>query len=237
MLSTPTERTTVLVDDPAPLLAASLRLRRIIARQTSATAALVAACASWWALPLGRPSMVATCAALGAIAFVVASVALFFAHERARVYTDQLILTGCRPVHQSTPVVHALARRIARIETSRSRRGLADSLRWRLRLSEATPVPATNHPRAAFMPMTRSERGVYATERELVAAVADRLERAPAEPRALVLLRDVLRRPSQNGEAAAEELRRALLTAARLIDLGSRGPGDLLPAGTGAGRQ
>lgn len=227
----------MLVDDPAPLLAASLGVRRTIARQTLATAALVAACALWWPLPVGRPSMVATCAVLGAIALVVASVALLFAHERARVYTDQLILTGCRPVHQSTPVVHALAQRIARIETSRSRRGLADSLRWRLRLSEAAPMPATNHPRAAFLPMTRSERGVFAAERQLVAAVADRLEQAPAEPRALVLLWDVLRRPSQDGEAAAEELRRALLTAARLIDLGSRGPVDLLPTGPETGRQ
>jgi hypothetical protein len=233
MSSMPTD----LVDDPAPLLVASLGLQRTIVRQALATAALVAACALWWALPLDRPSMVATYAAVGAIALVVASVALFFAHERARVHTDQLILTGCRPVHQSAPVVHALARRIARIETSRSRRGLADSLRWRLRLSEATPVPATNHPRAAFLPMTRSERGVYAAERELVAAVADRLERAPAEPRALVLLWDVLRRPSQDSNAAAEELRRALVTAARLIDLGSRGPVDLLPAGAEAGRQ
>ena len=78
---------------------------------------------------------------------------------------------------------------------------------------------------------------MFAAERQLVAAVADRLEQAPAEPRALVLLWDVLRRPSQSGDAAAEELRRALLTAARLIDLGSRGPGDLLPAGAEAGRQ
>jgi hypothetical protein len=227
----------VLVDDPAPMLAASLGVRRTIARQTLATAALVAACALWWPLPLDRPSIVTTCAALGAIALVIASAALFFAHERARVYTDQLILTGCRPVHQSTPVVHALARRIARIETSRSRRGLADSLRWRLRLSESAPVPATNHPRAAFLPMTPSERGVFAAERRLVAAVADRLERAPAEPRALVLLWDVLRRPSENSDAAAEELRRALLTAARLIDLGDQGPVDPLPTGAEAGRQ
>jgi hypothetical protein len=209
----------VLVDDPAPLLAASLGRRRVVGRQALATAAFVAAAAAWWALPVDRPPMVLTCAVLGAVALGIAALALLGAHERTRGYTDQLILTGCRPVHQGSPVVHALSRRMAGIETSRSRRGLAGSLRWRLRLAEASGLAATNHPRAAFDPLTRSEREVFAAERHLVAAIADRLEHAPVEPRAIVLLWEVLCRPPRNGEAAAEELRQSFRTAARLIGL------------------
>ena len=215
----------MLVDDPAPRLAASLGRRRVVGRQALATAAFVAACAVWLALPVERPSIVVTCAVLGAVALGLAALTLLGAHERARGYTDQLILTGCRPVHQGSPVVHALSRRIAGIETSRSRRSLAGSLRWRLRLAEASSLAAANHPRASFAPMTRSQQQVFAAERELVAAIANRLERAPVEPRAIVLLWDVLCRPPRNGEAAAEELRRTLRTAARLIDLGEPGTG------------
>src|SRR6185437_3692230 len=102
------------------------------------------------------------------------------ARRRAAACADELILTGFACESTRTPVERAIARRAAWLERPRTRHRLAEHLRWRLQLANYT----------------------------LIREMADRLDRGPADPRALVLLWSVVSAPpldrSAVGPAAGE---------------------------------
>ena len=143
-------------------------------------------------------------------------------HEEAIACADELILAGFFGDARRTRIEQAVSRRLCSIETPRARRRLANALRWRLRLADGTTRPSPGYIRAsAFPPLGRSQRRVFLDERLLIAAMADRIEQAPVDPRALVILWGMVTGPPPLDEvdepANAREVRSLLHSAWALI--------------------
>jgi len=127
---------------------------------------------------------------VGSIGLVVELAVGWPKHEEAAECADELIFWGFCGDARRTPVERAVSDRLLSLEKPRSRRRLANDLRWRLKLAEGTARPSPGYIRAsAFPPLGRSQRRVLMGERPLVTKLAARIEQAPVDSRALVILR------------------------------------------------
>ena len=210
--------------DTTRRLANALDAGRTFGRQSAGLLAMVVACSAWilsvpqapepfaWLL-LG----VAACALMLELALTVG------AHRRAAACADELILTGFACESTRTPVERAIARRAAWLERPRTRHRLAEHLRWRLQLAEGSLGVSPGYMRASVdPPLARYERRVLLANYTLIREMADRLDRGPADPRALVLLWSVVSAPpsldrSAAGRAAGEELSARIRLARRIV--------------------
>jgi hypothetical protein len=214
--------------DPTRNLIDALAAQRVIVRQLVALCAFLAACAAWRASPVDAPEpFVGVVLLVGALAMAFDAALAWAKHEEATSLADDLIVGGYVPRGRRSPIERAVAHRRDWVGRPRSRRRLARSLRWRLRLAQGQARPSLGYVRASgFPPLARSERRVLLEELPLVNRLADRIEADRADPTALVLLWSVVSAPpSQEAPArpdAGEQLRRRLLAAARLVGTGAR---------------
>lgn len=171
-------------------LAQVLAGQRAIVDQAVGLGVFVGGCVVWRFCPLREPEpFVGVLLVVGAIAVVIELALVWAKHEEAIVCADELILAGFFGDGRRTRVERAVSRRLCSIETPRARGRLAEALRWRLRLAEGTARPSPGYVRAgAFPPLGRSQRRVLLDERVVVSMMANRLEHAPVDPRALVIL-------------------------------------------------
>lgn len=215
----------MLSSDPTSCLAQSLVKRRVILRQCVALAGVLAGCAAWRLSPLGEPEPYTGCVLLIGSAVLIVDFGIGWVERaRATAYADELILSGfvCRSAR--TPIERAVSDRVVWVEKPRARRRLARDLRWRLRLADGTLRASPGYMRASVLPpLVAYERQALLAEYRRVRDMADRIDRAPADPRALVLLWSVVSTPPSLETAVAsdagDELRRRLRSAAAILDL------------------
>lgn len=204
-------------------LAQVLGAERAIIDQATGLVVFLAGCVVWWLSPIREPEpFVAAVLLLGAIGLLVELAFGWARHEEAVICADDLILAGCSGHARRTPTERAISHRLCSIEKSRSRRRLANALRWRLRLADGTTRPSPGYVRAsAFPPLSRSQRRVLVDESRLVAKMADRIEQESfIDPRALVILsRFVTTLPPLDpmGDRRADEELRSRLRAAWVL--------------------
>jgi hypothetical protein len=209
--------------DPTRNLIDALTAQRVIVRQLVALGSFLGACTAWRVLPVDAPEpFVGALLLVGALATAFAAALAWAKHEDARSWIDDLIVTGYVPRGRRSPIERAVARRRDWVARPRSRRRLAGSLRWRLRLAQGRSRPSLGYMRASGFPtLDRSESRVLLEELPLVNRLADRIETEGADPTALVLLWSVISAPpSQSDDAGAqagEELRHRLQAASRLL--------------------
>lgn len=210
-------------DDPTFRLGRALANERAVAVQAAALGAFLVGCAMWRLSPLHEPEPITGGAlAVGGIVLGVVLLVGWLRHEDAITCVDDVILSGFLTTAHDTPVQRAVAHRLVSIEKPRSRRRLASDLRWRLKLADGTAHPSPGYVRASVLPpLGPAERRVLVDERRLVLELADRLERAPAHPQAVVILWRVVTTPprldADGDRFAGEELRRRLSAASRLM--------------------
>ena len=209
--------------DPTRNLIDALTAERVIVRQVVALGAFLAACAAWHLSPVGSPEpFVGVLLLVGGLAMAFDMALAWAKHEEARAWADDLIVRGYVPRGRRSPIERAVARRREWVARPRSRRRLAGSLRWRLRLAQGRSRPALGYVWASGFPtLARSESRVLLEELPLVNRLADRIEADRADPTALVLLWSVISAPPSQeanaGPEAGEELRHRLRVASRLI--------------------
>ena len=187
-------------DIDATDLARALRAQRAIRDEAAGLALLVLTFGVWWLSPLAEPQpftgavlLVAGTTLAGATA--VASIC----HERVIEGADALILAGFLGDRRRTPVERAVWDRLCWIERPRSRRRLAQALRWRLRLATGAARLSPGYLRAAaYPPLGPSERSALLDSAQLVVAVADEVAAATVDPRALVLLWALVGQPTHH---------------------------------------
>jgi hypothetical protein len=223
-------------------LARALAAQHAIVDQAIGLGVFLAGCATWWLAPIQTPQpFVGAVIFFGGIGLVVELAFGWATHEQAIMCADELILAGFWGDTRRTPIERTVWHRLCSIEQPRSRRRLADALRWRMRLADGTTRPSPGYVRAcAFPPLSRSQRRALLDERLLVVEMADRVERAAVDPRALVILRAFVTVPPQlerpGDQRAYKELRRRLHTAWDLIGDDSGVTADPT-AGRNSGRQ
>jgi hypothetical protein len=226
-------------DDPIFRLGQALADERAVAEQAAALGVFLVGCAMWRLSPLHEPEPITGGAiAVGGVVLGIVLLVGWAKHEDAVDCADDAILSGFLTTAQDTPVQRAVSHRVVSIEKPRSRRRLASGLRWRLKLADGTAHPSPGYMRASVLPpLSPSERCVLVDERCLVLDLADRLEHAPVEPQALVILWRIVTTPprlDRDGDrVAGEELRRRLRAASRLITSGDLAEGaqdDAAPA-------
>jgi hypothetical protein len=190
--------------NPTSRLAAALERSRTIVRQVIALGATLGVCGALRLSPLGEPEpFVELLLAAGAGVLSVELGLAWRARRCASACADEIILSGCTGGTR-TPVERAVARRTRWLERPRTRRRLAEHLRWRLRLAEGSLGMSPGYVRASVHPpLAAYERRAMLANYTLVREMADRLERAPADPRALVLLWSVVETPPQSGARSA----------------------------------
>jgi hypothetical protein len=221
----------VLSSDPTSCLAQTLARRRAILRQCRALAGVLVGCAAWRLSPLGEPEAYTGLVLLiGSAALIVDLGVGSVERARATAYADELILSGFACQSARTPIERAVSDRLGWVEKPRVRHRLARDLRWRLRLADGTLRASPGYMRASVLPpLVAYERQALLAEYRRVREMADRIDRAPADPRALVLLWSVVSAPPSLETAVArdagEELRRRLRSAAAILDL----PEDVAP--------
>ncbi|MGH3430501.1 MAG: hypothetical protein ACRDQZ_23530 [Mycobacteriales bacterium] len=207
----------------ATRLARSLDAQRAIVDQAMGLGVFLGGCVAWWVVPIQTPQpFVGAVTLLGGIALVVELVFGWATHEEAVMCADELILAGFCGGTQRTPIELTVWHRLCAIEKSRSRRRLANAQRWRLRLADGTTRLSPGHLRAcAFPPLTPSQRRALLDEQRSVIEMTDRVEQAPVDPRALVILWGFVTDPPPlhptGDRQVYDELRRRLQTAWSLI--------------------
>lgn len=224
-------------------LAHVLEAQRAIVDQATGLAVFLAGCLMWWLSPIREPEpFVGTVLLLGGIGLLVELAFGWAKHEEVAMCADDLILAGCFGNGRRTPTESAVSHRLDSIEKPRSRRQLANALRWRLRLAQGTARPSPGYIRAsAYPPLSRSQRRALLDEWSLVANTADRIEQGSfIDPRALVILWRFVTDPPpldplSDGRAYAEL--RSRLRAAWVLIEGESGSAAESEAGRGAAEQ
>lgn len=182
-------------------LARTLDLRRSLRRQVIGVAMLVVAAGAWRLSPLREPEPFTLAAiVVGSVTLLIQLVIAWSEREEADHYADELILAGFGETAPETPIGRAIAERLARLESRRARGALAEGLRWRVRLANGWTRPSPGYVRAsALPPLTPAQRLVFREDRELIASIASRIEREPADPRALILAQRLITLPPELG--------------------------------------
>jgi hypothetical protein len=210
-------------DDPTSRLCRALADKRAVVDQAMALAVFLGGCAMWQLSPLHEPEpFVGIVLVVGALVLAVVLMVGWSKREEATERTDDLILSGFSTEADVTPIQRAVSHRLLAIETPRSRRRLATDLRWRVKLADGTARPSAGYMRASVLPpLCPSERRVLLEEKPLLIAMINRLEEAPVEPQALVILWRVVTTPPrldrEGDRSAGEALQRRLYSASKLI--------------------
>jgi hypothetical protein len=134
---------------------------------------------------------------------------------RADVLTDELIECGFTAAGRADHVSRAIDRRIHELDSERTRRRLADHLRWHVDLDRQCRT--IRGVRCAPIPPIRG----FAANADLVNSVATAIERGSCDPRIAIRINRLLAvplAPLPDIEAESERLREFLLEVQRLCD-------------------
>jgi hypothetical protein len=210
------------LQDPTSGLVGALEVQKSVRRQIALLAALMLACAGWWLAPINEPQpLTAIIIGTAALALLAEILIDWSNRDAAREYADDLILSGFIGAGRCSPVEQAVSGRLARMEEPGSRQRLAAALRWRVRLAQGRVLPSPGLLRACAYPPLGEQRGVYLEQAPLILEIAERIEVATVDPRALIVLRRVITTPPQvavEPRAQDEEIRRKFRLAATLLD-------------------
>jgi len=211
--------------DTTRRLVGALDAARTFRRQSAGLLALLLACAAWILSSADTPEPFAgLLLAVAACALVIELGLALAARRQEAACADELILSGFGCESTRTPVERAVARRASWLERPRTRHRLAKHLRWRLKLAEGSLGISPGYMRTSVHPpLARYERSALLVNYTLIREMADRLERGPTDPRALVLLWSVVLAPPSLdrgavGRAAGEELASRIRLARRIVD-------------------
>ena len=213
--------------DPTRSLIDALTAQRVLVRQLVALGMFLAGCAAWRVAPLHEPEpFVGVVLLVGGLAMALDGGLAWAKHEEVKAWADDLIIRGYVPRGRRSPIERVVAHRRDWVIRARSRRRLAASLRWRLRLAQGRTRPTPGYVRASGFPaLQQSESRVLLEELPLVNRLADRIEADRADPIALVLLWSVVSAPpslqSPASPEAGEELRHRLQVASRILGAGA----------------
>ena len=109
-------------------------------------------------------------------------------HQDATQGADDIILNG-EPVDDESEAGRAVAKRLRSLQRPRSRKHLAEELRWQLRLAEeALATRPAGLPRKTISTLTPDQRRALIADRSHVLAMAAIVETTTVDPRALILL-------------------------------------------------
>jgi hypothetical protein len=213
----------VVSPDPTSALAHAVAIERALQRQCAALAAMTALATAWAAAGLPDPTHFAV--AMAGVAGALLALELLLrnrASTQAASAADALILETGSAWRGRTPVACAVRRRTEWIDRPRSRRRLARALRRRLALADGSLAISPGYMLAAGLPpLVAHERQALLAEYALLRSLADRVERASADPRALIVLWSIVLTPpstdAASGRIAGEELRRRIQAAAAII--------------------
>jgi hypothetical protein len=165
-------------------------IERALERQREALALLAGtACAGVVLLPPASERMLACVAAAAAVGVVVISVARAYERDRGDRSADALIEEGFRYERRSDAVSQAVAERVARLESDRKRRSLAEALRTHVELDQTPPSPAAL--RCATVPVLRG----LGDHPDVVERIATSFERGVCDPRAIIQVERLLTTP------------------------------------------
>lgn len=190
---------------------------RTLQRQREALALLAgSACAGLLVLPPGPERLLGCVAAVAAAGVVVISVARVYERDRGDRSADALIEEGFRYERRSDAVSRAIAERVARLESDRKRRSLAEALRASAELDQARRSPAAL--RCATVPVLRG----LGDHRDVVERIAASFERGACDPRAIIQVERLLTMPGAEplGDDDRSEVARRLRGIVRLLEAG-----------------
>jgi hypothetical protein len=210
-------------EDPTSRLCRALADKRAVVDQAMELAVFLGGFAMWRLSPLREPEpFVGIVVVVGALVLAVVLMVGWSKREEATKRTDDLILSGFSTEADVTPIQRAVSHRLLAIEKPRSRRRLAADLRWRLKLADGSARPSAGYMRASVLPpLCPSERRVLLEQKALLLAMINRVEDAPVEPQALVILWRVVTTPPrldpEGDRLAGEELQRRLYSASACI--------------------
>ena len=190
-------------------------------RDTVALGGLAAAAALWLAADVPASRTFAACVA--ALAGLGAGLELLLAlsgRDRADRCADDMIVAGFLAQGRQDPVSLAVEARCCELASPRTRRRLARAIRTAIRIERARQSRFSRQLQA--LPPVRG----LAANAALAELVATRIEQAPCDPRAVVLVARILEPPSDLVAVPSlhEQNRRVrgdLLRAARLLDAAS----------------
>jgi hypothetical protein len=192
-------------------------IERTLQRQREALALLAgSACAGLLVLPPGPERLLGCVAAAAAAGVVVVSVVRAYERDRGDRSADTLIEEGFRYERRSDAVSRAVAERVARLESDRKRRSLADALRAHVELDHAPRSPAAI--RCATVPVLRG----LGDHSDVVEQIAASFERGACDPRAIIQVERLLTMPPAEppDDDDAAELGRRLRRIMRLLEAG-----------------
>jgi hypothetical protein len=192
-------------------------IERTLERQREALALLAAtACAGLLVLRPGPERLLGCVAAAAAMGVVVISVARAYERDRGDRSADALIEEGFRYERRSDAVSQAVAERVARLESDRKRRSLAEALRAQVELDQTRRSPAAL--RCATVPVLRG----LGDHPDVVERIATQFERGACDPRAIIQVERLLTMPPavapEDDDRA--ELGRRLRGIMRLLEAG-----------------
>jgi hypothetical protein len=192
-------------------------IERILQRQREALALLAgSACAGLLVLPPGPERLLGCVAAAAAAGIVVISVARAYERDRGDRSADALIEEGFRYERRSDAVSRAVAERVARLESDRKRRSLAEALRAHVELDQTPRSPAAL--RGATVPALRG----LGDHPDVVERIATSFERGTCDPRAIIQVERLLTMPPAvpPDDEDRAELGRRLRGIVRLLEAG-----------------
>ena len=165
----------------------------------------------------GNDRMLVAVAIAAAAATVVISATGVYERDRGDGAADTLIESGFRYEGREDAVSRAIADRVARLESDRTRRSLAGALRAHIELDRDAPRRV-----AAGCPAVTVLRGL-GEHSEVVELIATDLERGLCDPRAIIRVERLLTMPPAvtQGDEGRAELDRQLRGIARLLRTGT----------------
>jgi hypothetical protein len=202
---------------PGAELVSARAIERTLQRQCEALGVLAGtAAAALLVLPPGPERLLGYVAACAAVGIVVVSVARVYERDRGDRSADALIEDGFRYERRSDAVSRAVAERVARLESDRKRRSLAEALRAHIELDRVPRSPATI--RCSAVPVLRG----LGDHSDVVERIATSFERGACDPRAIIRVERLLTMPPAGlpGEDDRAELGRRLDGIARLLEAG-----------------
>lgn len=201
---------------PGAELLSARSIELTLRRQRNTLAAVAAAAAAGFAVaPAGPSHMIGAVCALAVIGALVMAVAGVYERDRGDRFADTLIESGFRHERRDDAVSRAVAERVARLESDRKRRSLADALRAHVELDRSPPPPV---PRCPAAPVLRG----LGEHSEVVEQIATEFERGTCDPRAIIQVERLLTLPPvvPPSDDDRAELAHRLHRIARLLETG-----------------
>ena len=185
---------------PGAELASARSIEHVVRRQAQACALAALVTVAWRLGPLPGPQRLLGYVVLGLALTLMAELLVgAMQRDRAERCADDLIESGFPVEGRTDPVSRAVRARIREVVSERHRRRVANALRWQLEL-EARPASLVLARNGALLPPCG-----FGAHAERIVRIADAIERAPCDPRALIRISRLLStpdRPRVSGSAA-----------------------------------